>query len=129
MLNDVIPFWMKHSPDRVYGGIYYFMDKYGKPHIELPWDMKLWWPHLEALVALLLGYSLTGDKELYQWFEKVHHYTWTHFPDKKFGEWYGYLNRCGQVNNKCKGNRWKGCYHLPRTLYLISEIFRELQNK
>jgi N-acylglucosamine 2-epimerase len=103
------------------------MDKYGKPHIELQWDMKLWWPHLEALVALSLGYKLTGDKELLAWFEKIHEYTWTRFPDKKYGEWFGYLNRYGEINNRCKGNRWKGCFHLPRTLYLVSEIMKGLK--
>ena len=110
-----------------YGGIYYFMDKYGKSHIELQWDMKLWWPHLEALIALLMGYQLTGDEELYKWFEKVHDYTWSHFPDKEHGEWYGYLNRQGQVNNRTKSNKWKCCFHLPRALYMISEMFKQLQ--
>jgi len=27
-------------------------------------------------------YKLTGDKEFFDWFEKVHDYTWTRFPDK-----------------------------------------------
>jgi len=120
---------MEFGWDKEYGGIYYFMDKYSKPHIELQWDMKLWWPHLEALIALLLGYKLTGDKELYKWFEKVHDYTWAHFPDKKHGEWYGYFNRSGEVNNRCKGNRWKGCFHLPRALYIITEIFKDLKEE
>ena len=111
--------------DKEYGGIFYFMDKYNKPHIELQWDMKLWWPHLEALIATLLGYQLTGDSELYEWFEKVHNYTWSHFPDKEYGEWYGYLSRQGVVNNRCKGNKWKCCFHLPRALYLISKICRQ----
>lgn len=113
--------------DKEYGGIYYFMDKYDKPHIELQWDMKLWWPHLEALICLLLGYKLTGDEKLFDWFKKVHDYTWARFPDKKYGEWYGYLNRYGEVNNRCKSNRWKCCFHLPRALYMISEIFKDLR--
>ena len=126
---EITKWCMEFGWDKEYNGIYYFMDKDGKPHIELQWDMKLWWPHLEALIALLLGYKLTGDIELYQRFKKVHDYTWAHFPDKEYGEWWGYLNRYGEVNNRCKANRWKGCFHLPRALYLISEIFRELQNK
>ncbi len=126
---EVTKWSLEFGWDKEYGGIYYFMDKYGKPHIELQWDMKLWWPHLETLVALILGYKLTGDIELYKWFEKVHDYTWSHFPDKEYGEWYGYLNRYGEVNNRCKGNRWKACFHLPRTLYLVSEIFKNLKNR
>lgn len=124
---EVSKWCMEFGWDKEYGGIYYFMDKYGKPHPELQWDMKLWWPHLEAVVALLLGYKLTGDRELLAWFKKVHDYMWSHFPDKEFGEWFGYLNRQGEVNNLCKGNRWKACFHLPRTLYLIPEICKNLQ--
>ena len=111
--------------DKEYDGIYYFMDKFGKPHFELQWDMKLWWPHLEALVALMLGYKMTRDEELFKWFEKVHEYTWARFPDPQYGEWFGYLNRAGQVNNLCKGNRWKGPFHLPRALFLVSEIIQD----
>ena len=113
--------------DKEFGGIFYFMDKYGKPHIELCWDMKLEWVHVETLVALLMGYQLTGDEELYQWFKKVHDYTWTHFPDPVYGEWYKYLNRQGQVNNRAKSNRWQNFFHLPRGLYLIWEICKGLR--
>ncbi len=45
--------------DQTYGGIYYFMDVLGKPHLELQWDMKLWWPHNEAILATLYAYRLT----------------------------------------------------------------------
>ncbi|MBR4957175.1 MAG: AGE family epimerase/isomerase, partial [Lentisphaeria bacterium] len=43
--------------DKTYGGIYYFMDALGKPHLELQHDMKLWWVHNEAILAALYGYS------------------------------------------------------------------------
>ncbi len=112
--------------DREYGGIYYFLDRLDRPHFELQWDMKLWWPHLEALVATLLGYRLTGDPELLDWFRKVHEYAWRVFPDPEYGEWFGYANRRGEVNNRCKGGRFKGCFHLPRALYLVTELCREL---
>ena len=44
-----------------HGGILYFVDSEGLPSPFLEWDMKLWWPHAEALYAHLLDYSLTGD--------------------------------------------------------------------
>jgi len=126
---QVVKWCLEFGWDREYGGLYYFMDKFGKPHIELSWDMKLWWPHLEALVALVMGYKLTGDEELWRWFERVHEYAWSRFPDPEYGEWFGYLNRHGVVNNQCKGNRWKGCFHLPRALFLISGMLQELSQK
>jgi N-acylglucosamine 2-epimerase len=91
--------------------------------------MKLWWPHLEALIATARGYQLTGDEEMFNWFEKIHDYTWDHFPDAEHGEWFGYLARDGKVNNECKANQWKACFHLPRALYMISDIFSQVMYK
>lgn len=73
------------------------MDAHGKPQKQLEWDQKLWWMHLEALVALAKAYEHTGRKELMVWYEKVHEYAWSHFYDPENGEWFGYLNRQGEV--------------------------------
>lgn len=44
-------------------------------------------------------------------------YTWQHFPDSLSGlEWFGYLNRQGEILLPLKGGKWKGCFHLPRGL-------------
>ncbi|MFH0963438.1 MAG: AGE family epimerase/isomerase [Planctomycetota bacterium] len=112
--------------DAEHEGIFYFMDVDGRPHIELQWDMKLWWAHLETLIALLLGYRLTGEEVLLRWFGRVHDYAWKRYPDGEFGEWFGYLNRRGEVNNRCKGNRWKGCFHLPRALFEVASLLGAL---
>ena len=114
--------------DKKYGGIYYYMDSHGHPPQQLEWDQKLWWVHAETLVALTLGYSLTKRKDCFKWFEKVHDYTWSHYPDKKYGEWYGYLNRQGEVLLPLKGGKWKGCFHVPRALLLCYFACRECYN-
>ena len=108
-----------HGWDKQYGGIYYFMDRKGCPPQQLEWDQKLWWVHIETLISLIKGYQLTGNKECLQWFEKVHHYTWEHFKDPKYREWWGYLNRQGEVLLDLKGGKWKGCFHVPRGLYQV----------
>ena len=105
--------------DKQYGGIYYFMDRKGCPPQQLEWDQKLWWVHIETLISLIKGYQLTSNKECLQWFEKVHHYTWEHFKDPKHREWWGYLNRQGEVLLDLKGGKWKGCFHVPRGLYQV----------
>ena len=105
--------------DKQYGGIYYFMDRKGYPPQQLEWDQKLWWVHIETLISLIKGYQLTGNKECLQWFEKVHHYTWEHFKDPKHREWWGYLNRQGEVLLDLKGGKWKGCFHVPRGLHQV----------
>ena len=39
---DVVLAELEFGWDKEHGGIYYFMDVLGKPHLELQWDMKLW---------------------------------------------------------------------------------------
>jgi len=103
--------------DKEYGGIFYFQDAKGYPLDRLDWDQKLWWVHQEAILAMLKGYAHTGDKRCWEWFEKLHDYAWNHFADKEHGEWFGYLNRKGEVLLDLKGGKWKGCFHTPRFLY------------
>jgi N-acylglucosamine 2-epimerase len=112
--------------DKTFAGICYFLDAQGHPPQQLEWDQKLWWVHVETLVALLKGYRLTGRKACWDWFERVHAYTWQHFPDPRYGEWFGYLNRSGEVLLPLKGGKWKGCFHIPRGLYLCMREFEKL---
>ena len=106
------------------GGVFYFLDAHGHPPQQLEWDQKLWWVHMETLVALLKGYRLTGREACWSWYERVRAYAWGRFPDPGFGEWFGYLNRRGEVLLPLKGGKWKGCFHVPRGLHLC---MRELE--
>lgn len=112
--------------DKEYGGIYYFLDAKGYPPQQLEWDRKLWWVHLETLVALSMGYLLTRNEKCWQWYQKVHQYTWNHFMDTEHGEMFGYLDRRGEVFLNLKGGKWKGCFHVPRALYLCWQQFEQL---
>ena len=119
---------LSYGWDEKYGGILYFMDVKNYPPQALEWDQKLWWVHVETLIALLKGYHHTGDSRCLEWFNKVHEYTWSHFPDPEFGEWFGYLNRQGEVLLPLKGGKWKGCFHVPRGLFQCSIILAKLAN-
>ncbi|MBR3283717.1 MAG: AGE family epimerase/isomerase [Alloprevotella sp.] len=119
----------KYGWDEQYGGIFYFMDRLGKPRHELEFDQKLWWVHLEALISFIKGYQLTGRKECLEWFERIHKYTWEHFRDEEYPEWFGYLNRRGEVLLPLKGGKWKGCFHVPRGLLNCWKILDELAKK
>lgn len=103
--------------DKTHGGIFYFLDVKGHPPQQLEWDQKLWWVHMETLITLLKGYLHTGDERCRVWFVKVHRYTWEHFADREGSEWFGYLNRQGEVLLPLKGGKWKGCFHVPRGLF------------
>lgn len=109
--------------DKEYKGIQYFYDIEGKPLEQLEWDMRLWWPHCEALIAFIKAYRITKDEKYLEKFKLVHEYTFSHFRDEEYGEWYGYLRKDGSVNNTLKGSMFKGPFHIPRCLItVISEI-------
>jgi N-acylglucosamine 2-epimerase len=120
---------IEYGWDKQFGGIFYFMDRLGHPTQQLEWDQKLWWVHIETLISLLKGYQLTGSKECLQWFEKVHDYTWSHFKDTEYPEWFGYLNRQGKVLLPLKGGKWKGCFHVPRGLYQCLKTLEKINNE
>lgn len=120
---------MEYGWDKTHGGIFYFLDIKQKPLQQLEWDQKLWWVHIEALIALSKGYLHTGDERFAQWFDKLHTYTWSHFPDAEFGEWYGYLNRRGEVLLPSKGGKWKGCFHVPRGLFQLWKTMEAIGEK
>lgn len=119
---------VEYGWDKQYGGIFYFMDRKGLPPQQLEWDQKLWWVHVETLISLIKGYQLTGSQECLKWFEKAHDYTWGHFKDPDYPEWWGYLNRRGEVLLDLKGGKWKGCFHVPRGLYQCWKILEKIDN-
>ena len=119
---DIVLAELDFGWDREHGGIYYFMDVLGKPHVELQWNAKLWWVHNEALIATAMAYKLTGRSEFAEWFEKIHAWTWARFPDPAYGEWFGYLDRYGRPTHYLKGGKWKGFFHLPRMLLVVGQL-------
>jgi len=125
---DVILSTLDFAWDSRFGGLFYFMDSEGNPPDKLEWDQKLWWVHLESLVALAMGYNLTGRPECWAWYEKVHDYAWQRFADPEYGEWFGYLDRAGKPFLELKGSKWKGCFHVPRAMYLCWMQFSQLKD-
>lgn len=118
---------VEYGWDKQYGGIFYFLDRKGHPVQQLEWDQKLWWVHVETLISMLKGYQLTKSKDCLKWFEVIHEYTWEHFKDKEYPEWFGYLNRQGEVLLPLKGGKWKGCFHVPRGLYQCWQTLEKIK--
>ena len=112
--------------DKTFGGIYYFMDALGKPHVELQADMKLWWPHNEGAIAALYAYKLSGDRKFLEWFKKIDEWSFANFQDKEYGEWFAYLHRDGSPANMMKGGKWKTFFHLPRFLLVSLKLMKEI---
>jgi N-acylglucosamine 2-epimerase len=115
--------------DKLYGGIFYFLDVRGKPPQQLEWDQKLWWVHLESIYAVLLAWKLTRREEFAVWYFKLHDWIWNKFHDAANGEFFGYLNRRGEVLLELKGGKWKGFFHVPRQIMLCGQLFEELEKE
>jgi N-acylglucosamine 2-epimerase len=130
--------------DNEYGGLFRYVDKEGGPPsgrrlngieeaerfetlIETTWSMKLWWPHSESLYAALLGYWLTGDEELADWYERLHRYTFSVFPndDKSVGEWIQIRERDGKPSEQVVALPVKDPYHIMRNVMLIIELLSD----
>lgn len=115
--------WMwKRGWDEEFGGMLYFVGVDRKPVQEYWHDMKFWWPHNETIIATLMAYLLTDDEKYAKWHQLVHDWSYRHFTDDEFGEWYGYLRRDGSVSNSLKGNLWKGPFHLPRMQFVCWQL-------
>ncbi|HMO57415.1 MAG TPA: AGE family epimerase/isomerase [Roseiflexaceae bacterium] len=113
---DTLEGSLEYGWDAEYGGLYYFMDIAGRPTLQLEANMKLWWPHTEAIYALVLAAMRTGEQRWLNWLERVDAYSFEHFADPDHGEWFGYLDRSGRPALMSKGGNYKGFFHLPRAL-------------
>lgn len=126
---NMINWSMDHGWDKEFGGLFYFQDLKGYSPVQLEWNMKLWWPHCEALVALIKCYNETKNETYLQQFEEYTAYTFKHFSDPEYGEWYGYLDRQNVVTHRFKGGPYKGFFHVPRALFLCLNQLEELINQ
>lgn len=115
---DLLESALEQGWDHEHGGLFYFLDLENKPVFHLEANMKLWWPHTEALQSLVYAVVRSGESRFQRWLDRVFEYTWHTFPDPRFGEWFGYCDRSGKPTHSLKGNNYKGCFHVPRSLWL-----------
>ena len=115
--------------DKQYGGIINFRDCRNLPSQDYSQDMKFWWPQTETIIASLYAYLATGDDEYIYKHQRISEWTYAHFPDTEFGEWYGYLHRDGTVAQPAKGNLFKGPFHIPRMMIKAYSLCQEILNK
>ncbi|MDR1138095.1 MAG: AGE family epimerase/isomerase [Synergistaceae bacterium] len=114
----------KYGKDEKYGGLLYMVDVAGYPVQAYENDMKLWWVHTEAIIAAIKLYRTTRKEQYWNDFVTLTEYAFSHFRDEKYGEWYGYLRRDGSPTEPvCKGNIFKGPFHVPR---MYCEVLTEL---
>ena len=108
--------------DREHGGLFYLLDAGGFSPLQLEWSLKLWWPHCEAMVGALVAWRATGEARWWTWFEEVATWAMDRFCDPEHGEWFGYLTREGAVSQRFKAGPYKGCFHVPRALWMCERL-------
>ena len=125
--KNIIDMTLPLGWDEKYGGIISFTDLKGYPPVQLEWDMKLWWPQCETMIAARMAYMLFGDEKYNDLYKKLENYCRQHFIDAEFGEWYGYLHYDNTLSTTLKGNIFKGPFHIPR-MYIIMALLEETGN-
>lgn len=119
---EVIKWHLEAGWDPEYGGLFLGIDAEGNEPFLPHADKKMWWPHTEALYALLLAYELTGEQWCLDWYQKVHDWSFCHFPMPEVGEWRQRLDRVGKPVTDVVALPVKDPFHLPRACILILQL-------
>lgn len=119
IIDITVPLGMKD------GSFIAFTDVMGQPPMALEWDMRLWWPQCEAMIALRLAAQIFQENQYEEWYQEILAYVEANFRDKEHGEWYGYLHYDSTVSTTIKGNIFKGCFHVPRFYMIMDTLDRE----
>jgi N-acylglucosamine 2-epimerase len=122
---DTIRWHLDLGWDDEYGGLLLARDAEGS-FWEKKWDMKIWWPHTEALYALLLAYSISKEGWCLDWFRRIHDYAFRHFPVPEYGEWTQNLDRQGHRINELVALPVKDPFHLARALIYSVGVLEQL---
>lgn len=122
--REIIDITLPLGWDETHGGIIAFTDVSGNPPVQLEWDMKLWWPQCETMIAARMAYLLFRDEKYNTLYENLKVYCEKYFVDEEYGEWYGYLHYDNTPSTTLKGNIFKGPFHIPR-LYIIMALLDE----
>jgi N-acylglucosamine 2-epimerase len=122
---DAIKWHIELAWDETYGGIFLARDAAGS-FWEDKWDTKIWWPHTEALYALLLAYSISNESWCLEWFQRVHDYAFSHFPVPQYGEWIQNLDRQGRKLDATIALPVKDPFHLSRALINSVSVLQQL---
>jgi N-acylglucosamine 2-epimerase len=119
---EVVRRHLERGWDPEFGGIYLGIDAEGRDPFLPHSDTKIWWPHTEALYALLLAAKLTGERWCEEWYERVHEWSFAHFPMPETGEWRQRLDRRGDPISTVVALPVKDPFHLPRAAILAVEL-------
>jgi len=124
---ECIRWHLERGWDPEYGGILLGLDLKGQQ--PLYWghaEVKAWWPHTEALYALMLAYEVSREAWCLDWYWRVHDWAFAHFPDRAHGEWVQRLTRDGKPMAEVIALPVKDPFHLPRAVIYLLDVLGRL---
>ena len=119
---EVIRWHLEAGWDKEYGGIFLAIDAGGGTPFLPHFEKKIWWPHTEAIYALLLAHELTGEPWIEGWFDRIYDWSMAHFPMSGAGEWRQRLDRSGAPVTDVVALPVKDPFHLPRAVILSVQL-------
>jgi N-acylglucosamine 2-epimerase len=124
---EVIRWHLELGWDKDFGGLFLGIDVEGnRPALPFS-ECKLWWPHTEALYALLLARELSGERWCQEWYGLIHEWAFAHFAMPEVGEWRQRLDRKGKPIEETVALPVKDPFHLPRSIILILQLLESQQ--
>lgn len=127
--SETMKWHLERGWDDAVGGLFLSCDRAGGTPYLPNGEMKIWWPHTEALYGTLLAFVLTGDAEFLDWFARIETWSWQHFPISSGGEWYQRLTRTGEPSTEVVGLPVKDPFHLPRAAVLMMQLAQSLSSE
>jgi N-acylglucosamine 2-epimerase len=127
---EIIHIHLKRGWDEQFGGLFLAIDADGRS--DVCWDhhdTKLWWPQTESLYATLLAYEHCQEKWCMDWHQRIKEWSFTHFPNRNYGEWHQKLTREGKEITDTLVLPVKDPFHLPRALIYCIEVLERMLDK
>ena len=90
---------------------------------------KFWWVHSETLYALLLSYYHCREDWCLEWYDRVHRWTFEHFPIAEHGEWTMRLTREGERPTEVLSLvplPIKDPFHTPRAMMMCADVLERI---
>ena len=127
LARNVIRWNLEKAWDEEYGGLFLACNAAGGTPVWHQPDAKVWWPHTEALYALLRFHELYQEPWMMDWYWRMHEYSFRVFPDAEHGDWHQNLDRQGRITEHViKNLAVKDPFHLPRALIYSIDSLRRL---
>ncbi len=104
---------MAYGWDKKNKGLIYGYDLEGKAYDQ----DKYFWVQAESIAAAALLADRTGDKEYWEWYDKIWTYSFQHFVDHKYGAWYRILSVDNIRYDDRKSYKNKTDYHTMGACY------------